>query len=410
MKIPYQIFIALRYFKSKKRHSGISINTIISIGGVALGVMTLIVVLSVMGGFHEDLQEKILGVNAHIIVQNYGGRLKDPESARAKINNTKGVVASSPFIYGQVMLRHGDRAHGIVIKGILPAIETGTTDVLKNLKKGKIENLNRKEDESPGIIIGAELARNLGLLIDDDIEVISPVGEVGPLGMLPKMKKFRLVGIFEAGMYEYDSSLAFLNIHEAGRFLNMQDDVTGIEVKTSDIYNAEEIAKEIEDSLGAPYYARDWMQMNRNLFSALKLEKIVMFIILTLIILVASFNIVSNLIMIVMEKSREIAILRAMGATGRGIMSIFMIHGLIIGIVGTFIGVIGGFVLSQLLKTYKFISLPADVYYLSYLPVRMSPFDFIVVPAAAIIISFMATIYPSWQAARLDPVEPLRYE
>jgi len=410
VKIPYQIFIALRYFKSKKRHSGISINTIISIGGVALGVMTLIVVLSVMGGFHEDLQEKILGVNAHIIVQNYGGRLKDPESARAKINNTKGVVASSPFIYGQVMLRHGDRAHGIVIKGILPAIETGTTDVLKNLKKGKIENLNRKEDESPGIIIGAELARNLGLLIDDDIEVISPVGEVGPLGMLPKMKKFRLVGIFEAGMYEYDSSLAFLNIHEAGRFLNMQDDVTGIEVKTSDIYNAEEIAKEIEDSLGAPYYARDWMQMNRNLFSALKLEKIVMFIILTLIILVASFNIVSNLIMIVMEKSREIAILRAMGATGRGIMSIFMIHGLIIGIVGTFIGVIGGFVLSQLLKTYKFISLPADVYYLSYLPVRMSPFDFIVVPAAAIIISFMATIYPSWQAARLDPVEPLRYE
>ena len=410
MKIPYQIFIALRYFKSKKRHSGISINTIISIGGVALGVMTLIVVLSVMGGFHEDLQEKILGVNAHIIVQNYGGRLKDPESARAKINNTKGVVASSPFIYGQVMLRHGDRAHGIVIKGILPAIETGTTDVLKNLKKGKIENLNRKEDESPGIIIGAELARNLGLFIDDDIEVISPVGEVGPLGMLPKMKKFRLVGIFEAGMYEYDSSLAFLNIHEAGRFLNMQDDVTGIEVKTSDIYNAEEIAKEIEDSLGAPYYARDWMQMNRNLFSALKLEKIVMFIILTLIILVASFNIVSNLIMIVMEKSREIAIMRAMGATGRGIMSIFMIHGLIIGIVGTFIGVIGGFVLSQLLKTYKFISLPADVYYLSYLPVRMSPFDFIVVPAAAIIISFMATIYPSWQAARLDPVEPLRYE
>lgn len=410
MKIPYQLFIALRYFKSKKRHSGISINTIISIGGVALGVMTLIVVLSVMGGFHEDLQEKILGVNAHIIVQNFGGRLKDPESARAKINNTKGVIASSPFIYGQVMLRHGDRAHGIVIKGIVPDVETGTTDVLKNLKKGKAENLNRKEDESPGIIIGAELARNLGLFIDDDIEMISPVGEVGPLGMLPKMKKFRLVGIFEAGMYEYDSSLAFINIHEAGKFLNMQDDVTGIEVKTSDIYKAEEIAADIEASLGAPYYARDWMQMNRNLFSALKLEKIVMFIILTLIILVASFNIVSNLIMIVMEKAREIAIMRAMGATGRGIMSIFMIHGLIIGIVGTVIGVIGGFALSQLLKTYKFITLPADVYYLSYLPVRMNLFDFIVVPAAAIIISFAATLYPSCQAARLDPVEPLRYE
>ncbi|MBI5676440.1 MAG: lipoprotein-releasing ABC transporter permease subunit [Nitrospirae bacterium] len=408
--MPYQLFIALRYFKSKKRNSGISINTVISIGGVALGVMTLLVVLSVMGGFHEDLQEKILGVNAHIIVQNYGGRLKDADAARANINNIKGVVASSPFIYGQVMLRHGDRAHGIVMKGINPDIETGTTDILKNLKKGKAENLNRKEDESPGIIIGSELARNLGLFIDDEIEMISPVGEVGPLGMLPKMKKFKVVGIFEAGMYEYDSSLAFINIHEAGKFLNMQDDVTGIEVKTSDIYRAEEIAKEIEGSLGAPYYARDWMQMNRNLFSALKLEKIVMFIILTLIILVASFNIVSNLIMIVMEKAREIAIMRAMGATGRGIMSIFMIHGLIIGIVGTVIGVMGGFALSQILKTYKFITLPPDIYYLSYLPVRMNPFDFIVVPAAAIFISFMATIYPSWQAARLDPVEPLRYE
>jgi lipoprotein-releasing system permease protein len=410
MNFPYQFFIALRYFKSKKEHSGISVNTLISIGGVALGVMTLLVVLSVMGGFQEDLQEKILGVNAHIIVQNFEGRLRDPEPARAKINGVRGVVASSPFIYGQVMLRHGDKSRGIVLKGIIPDIEISTTDVLKNLKKGDINNLSGEGDKLPGIIIGGELARSLGLFIGDEIDMISPTGEVGPLGMLPKMKKFRLAGIFEAGMYEYDSGLAFIDIHEAGRFLNMGDFVTGIEVRTSDIYKAEEIAADIEASLGAPYYARDWMRMNRNLFSALKLEKIVMFIILTLIIIVASFNIVSNLIMIVMEKAREIAIMRAMGATGRGVMSIFMIHGLIIGVVGTVIGVIGGSVLCQILKTYKFISLPADVYYLSYLPVRMSPLDFIIVPTAAIIISFAATLYPSWQASRLDPVEPLRYE
>jgi len=211
-------------------------------------------------------------------------------------------------------------------------------------------------------------------------------------------------------MYEYDSSLTFINIEEAKKFFNLNDAVSGIEVKVLDIYKAENIAENIETALGVPYYARDWMQMNRNLFSALKLEKIVMFIILTLIVIVASFNIISNLIMIVMEKAREIAILRAMGATGRGIMSIFMIHGLIIGITGTVVGVAGGYLACRLLKTYRFIHLPADVYYLSYLPVRMSLFDFIVVPAAAILISFLATIYPSWQASRLDPVEPLRYE
>jgi lipoprotein-releasing system permease protein len=211
-------------------------------------------------------------------------------------------------------------------------------------------------------------------------------------------------------MYEYDSGLAFISIRDAQKFFNYKDSVTGIEVKIVDLYNAEEVSDRIELSLGAPYYTKDWMEMNRNLFSALKLEKIVMFIILTLIILVASFNIISNLIMIVIEKGREIAIMKTMGATNTGIMTIFILHGLIIGITGTVLGVAGGYGLCHVLKTYKFINLPADVYYLSYLPVKMSMFDFTVVPAAAILITFMATIYPSWQAARLDPVEPLRYE
>ncbi len=409
MNLPYQFFIARRYFKSKKKHNGISVNTIISVAGVALGVMTLITVLAVMGGFHDDLQEKILGVNSHIVTLSYEGRVREYEGLMEKISKIEGVVGSAPFIYGQVMLRSGDRANGVVVRGIDPLIEAGTTDILKNLKSGSISGLNQEEGV-PGIIIGRELLSSLGLFVGDVIEMVSPVSEVGPLGMIPKMKKFRVVGYFEAGMYEYDSSLAFINIRDAQSFFKYGKAVTGIEVKTDNIYNTGETANKIERMLGMPYYARDWIQMNKNLFSALKLEKIVMFIILTLIILVASFNIISNLIMIVMEKGREIAVMKAMGATKKGIMSIFMIHGLIIGIIGTLSGVIGGYLLCKLLKTYKFINLPGDVYYLDYLPVRIDMFDFLLVPAAAILISFLATVYPSWQAARLDPVEPLRYE
>jgi len=409
MNLSYQFFIACRYFRSKKKHTGISINTIISVAGVALGVMTLITVLSVMSGFHEDLQRKILGVNSHIVILSYKGKIKEYKSVIEKIASIDEVVNSAPFIYGQVMLRSGDRAHGVVVRGIDPVISLGTIDILKNLKIGNVDDLKKNEGIS-GIIIGKELLRNLGLFVGDVIDMVSPAGELGPLGMIPKMKKFKVVGYFEAGMYEYDSSLAFINIQDAQEFFNYGDAVTGIEVKIDDLYKAEKIADEIERILEPPFYARDWMQMNRNLFSALKLEKIAMFVILTLIILVASFNIISNLIMTVIEKGREIAIMKAMGATNRGIMSIFMIHGLIIGITGTIIGVAGGFVLCQLLKSYKFITLPADVYYLSYLPVKLNLFDFIIVPVAAIFISFIATIYPSWQAAKLDPVEPLRYE
>lgn len=409
MNLPYQFFIAVRYLKTKKRRKGISVNTFISIAGVALGVMTLVTVISVMDGFHEDLRKKILGVNAHVIVQNYEGRITNPNMVTEKLANLPHVVASSPFVFGQVMLRHGDRAHGVVIKGIDPDTETKTTDVLKDLKEGRIENL-KVDSPTPGIIVGRELMRNLGLFYGDEIDVVSPVSEIGPLGMIPRMKRFKVVGFFEVGMYEYDSNLAFINIKEAQRFFSLQDGVSGVEVRIDDIYKASDIANEIERLLGVGYYARDWSQLNRNLFSALKLEKIVMFIILTLIILVASFNIISNLIMTVVEKAREIAILRAMGATARGIMSIFMIHGLIIGIVGTVIGILGGYILCELLKRYRFITLPPDIYYLSYLPVKINPFDFFIVSISAILITLIATIYPSYQAARLDPVEPLRYE
>jgi lipoprotein-releasing system permease protein len=385
-------------------------NTLISVAGVAIGVWALIIVLSVMAGFHEDLQQKILGVNAHMVVLNYKGKMKDYEQIQEIINRTEGVKNSSPFIYGQVMLGFGERAHGAVVRGIEPDIEAKTTDLLRYIKEGDMKDLKRGEQEIPGIILGRELSRNLGLFIGDEMRMISPAGDIGPLGMIPRMKKFKLVGVFEVGMFEYDSNLALVHIRDAQDFFKLDDEVTGIEVRVDEIYGSEKIAEEVEGALGPPFYARDWMDMNRNLFSAIKLEKLVMFIILILIVLVASFNIISNLIMIVMEKSREIAVLKAMGATSRGIMSIFMVHGLVIGLVGTVLGLSVGYLTCQLLKTYKFINLPPDVYYLSYLPVKMDVFDFIVVPAAAVFISFMATLYPSWQAARLDPVEPLRYE
>ncbi|MBI4653753.1 MAG: lipoprotein-releasing ABC transporter permease subunit [Nitrospirae bacterium] len=409
MNFPYQLFISLRYLKTKKKQKGISVNTAISIAGVMLGVMALIIVLSVMSGFQDDLQKKILGVNAHIIVLSYDGRAKDEKLLREKINKIHDVKHSAPFIYGQAMIGAGNRAHGVVVRGIEPELEVRTTDILRNIKEGDIKGLE-SVSELPGIIIGRELSRNLGLFIGDEVNMISPLGDIGPLGVIPKMKKFKLVGVFEAGMYEYDSNLAYINIKDAQKFFKYENDVTGVEIRVDDIYRAEEISRKIEEIIGIPYYTRDWRQMNRNLFAALKLEKIVMFIILVMIVLVASFNIVSNLVMIVIEKSREIAILKAMGATNRGIMSIFMIYGLIIGVTGTALGLVGSYIACYILKTYKFINLPADVYYLSYLPVKMNLFDFIVVPAAAILISFAATIYPSWQAARLNPVEPLRYE
>ncbi|MBM4141755.1 MAG: lipoprotein-releasing ABC transporter permease subunit [Nitrospira sp.] len=409
MNLPYQIFVALRYLKSPKKHKGISVNTVISIGGVAVGVMALLVVLSVMSGFHEDLQKKILGVNAHVVVLDYKGTMPEYKEVIKKFETEEDVVSSSPFILGQVMVSFGKKTHGVFMRGILPETEKKTTEIIKYIKEGNLEDLVSK-DKIPHIILGRELAYSLGVFKGDIVTIISPIGEIGPLGMLPKVKQFKVIATFEVGMFEYDSNLVFTDLRSAQEFFGMKEDITGIELRLNDIYKAPNVRERIQEKLGFPFYVRDWMQMNRTLFSALKLEKFAMFVILVLIILVASFNIVSTLIMNVIEKSREIAILKAMGATNKDIMKIFMFQGLFIGLFGTIIGIAGGYLLGYILNTYQIIKLPSDVYYLSHLPVKMKLFDFITVSVSAILISFIATIYPAWQAAKLNPVEPLRYE
>jgi len=407
----YELFISLRYLKAKRKQVFISIITILSVAGVALGVMALIIVLSVMSGFEEDLKKKILGTNAHLVVLQQGSGMRNYSEILKKVEEVKGVSAATPFIFTQAMLSSDNNVHGIVLRGIDPITAGKVINIENTLKKGSMANLQKADGEGqPGIFIGKELAQTLGVMLDDTVVVVSPTGALGPLGTGPPMKKFRVSGIFDSGMYEYDTSMAYISLTSAQKFLAMADTVTGLEVKVEDIYAVKRIGDRIRKDLGFPFWTKDWMQMNRSLFAALKLERTVMFIILVLIVLVAAFGIVSTLIMVVMEKNKDIAILKSMGATPRSIMRIFIAEGLIIGIVGTLFGLLGGYAVCLILAKYQFITLPSDIYYISSLPVKMNILDFFLVAISAMGISFLATLYPSWQAARLDPAEALRYE
>jgi len=410
MKLSYSSFIALRYLKGRHKRTPISFNTLISIMGVALGVMTLITVLSVMSGFEHDLKTKILGTNSPIIVMSFGEKgIENVDEALAQVSVHPEVTAVSPFTYSEVMLTTPYGVSGIVLKGIDPDTESTVSELENNMITGTLAGLKDKK-EKPGIIIGRELALTLGVSKGDTVNVVSPFGTMTPMGMAPKLREFEVVGIFDTGMYEYDSKMAYITIPDAQDFFGYGDAVTGLSVRVNDMNRTSEVATELQDQLGFPYRVRDWLQMNRNLFSALKLEKLTMFVILVLIIIVASFNIVSTLMMIVMEKAREIAILKSMGATSSGIMKIFMIEGIVIGVIGTTIGVAGGYLLCYILEKTELVQLPADVYYISHLPVLMDPLEVLIISAASMLICFGATLYPSWQAARLDPLEALRYE
>ena len=305
------------------------------------------------------------------------------------------------------MIRARESVSGAVLRGIDPKSADRVITLSENIVSGSLEDLAQIDN---GLIVGRELARNIGVTLGDVVAVITPTGQRTPVGRAPKATQYVVVGLLETGMYEYDSTFVIMSIPEAQEFLGVGDQVTGIEVKTEDIYKANKVAKNMSDQFPYPYWVRDWMRMNRNLFSALKLEKITLGIILTLIILVAAFNIVSTLIMVVMEKTKDIGILKSMGATSRSIMKIFILEGFIIGVIGTFFGLVGGVVLCKLLEKYQFIKLPSEVYYLTTLPVRMEPLDITLVCLASVAISFFATLYPSWQASRLNPVEALRYE
>lgn len=427
MTLPYEMMIGLRYLRAKRRQRTISLNTFISIAGITLGVAALIGTLGIMTGFKEDLQAKILGTTAHIIVQERGTNdMKNYADMIQKIESVPDVIAASPFIFKQVLLSSKSSVQGVVLRGIQPKQEVQVTDLQANMKFGdlaglKDPSLNLPESgrplsgqapspstNRPGIILGKELSMRLGVFIGDSINVVSPVGPIKSFTMTPKIRPFTVVGIFESGMFEYDSSLSYISLEEAQKFFGLGDTVTGIQVKVQDVFLAQNIAQRLEATLGLNFRARDWMQMNQSLFSALKLEKTMMFLLLVLITLVASFNIVGTLTMIVNEKQREIAILKAMGATPRSIMRIFMLNGLVIGLVGTGIGVPLGYSFLWLIQNYW--TFDASVYYISRIPVHILPLDVILVATSAILISFVATFYPSWQAAKLDPVSALRYE
>ena len=408
----FEYFIGGRYLRAKQKETFISLITILSVAGVTVGVMALIVVIAVMAGFESDLKQRILGVESHIVLMRHDGSFSGYEKISKQINEFQGVEAATPFIYSQIMLRSSTGVSGAVLRGIDPESAGSVIKILKNSVLQNLKQIQRQGNSKtfvPGIILGKELARNLGVLKGDAVYLISSRGMISPIGYLPAMKRFEVVGLFESGMYEYDGSLAYIDLEDAQKILNMKGSVTGIEVRVDDIYNARNIAKKIVSELGFPYWARDWMRMNHNLFSALKLEKTVMFIILALIVLVAAFNIASTLIMMVMGKTKDIAILKAMGAMDSSIRKIFIYKGMIIGAVGTLLGVCLGFIVCKLLEKYKFIQLPGDVYYISTLPVRLEALDVFIISSAAMVICFLATLYPANQASKLNPIEAIRY-
>ena len=405
-------YVSGRYLRTRQKRAFISLITGLSIAGVSVGVMALIVVIAVMAGFETDLKSRIMSIRPHLVITKKQGPFTDYLQVLKKVQSIPGVETASAYITTQVVLRTAARAAGAHLKGIDPVREKNRIHGLdtgllapRPATKGSIDT----GKERPAIILGKELAANLGVTQGDAVYLISPRGILSPAGHMPAMVKFKIVDRFESGMYEFDGTLAFVDLAQAQRLLRMNGSATGIEIRLTDMDRVERIADAIGQVVGSDYRLKNWKQINQNLFSALRLEKTVMFIILALIVLVAAFNIAGSLVMMVMEKRRDIAILKAMGATARSIGRIFVIKGLVIGLVGTALGTSAGLGLCTLLERYSFIHLPSDVYYIDTLPVNLKTGDVVLIALSALIICLTATLYPARQAAGVDPVEAIRH-
>ena len=414
----YELFIGLRYLRARRRETFISLITVISVVGVMIGVMTLNVVMAVMTGFEEVLRDRLLGINAHVALVNSAGLLTGYEKLTQRVIREKGVVAASPSVQGQVMVTSGNRVSGVVVRGVDPDRVNHVIEIQRYIRKGSLQDLKTARPvqtdgrivQLPGIILGGRLAGQLGVMVGDPVQVISPLGAPTAMGVIPRIKRFVVVGLFDSGMHEYDNTLVYMNLADAQRFFDLGEAVTSIDIRVQDVYQAHEVAQRIQQSLGLPYWTEDWSRLWPNLFSALRLEKTVYFLVLLLMVLIGAFNIISTLIMVVMEKRRDIAILRSMGATRRSIRRIFLIKGCVIGFVGTLLGVAFGYGICVLIQHYQFIELPKDVFLISTVPVRIYLTNFLLVGAASFLVCLLASIYPARQAAKLDPVEIIRYE
>ncbi len=403
----FELFIAGRYLRAKRKEGFISLITFLSVAGVAVGVMALVIVIAVMSGAETDFRNRILGLEPHILLMNYSGKFDGFPKIVDELSRDKEVNGAAPILFAQAMIRSNRAFSGVMVRGIDPENGFG---LIKGFNREKLTNLLSAPDHSkmPGIILGHELAKQIGVIKGDKIILMSPNGVVSPLGHLPLMKRFVVADTFESGMYEYDASLAYVHLTQAQQLAKSENKVSAIGIWIDDVFNVASVKKDLSKFFGYPFYTRDWMEINKSLFSALKLEKTAMFIILTLIILVAAFNIASALIMMVMEKTKDIAVLKAMGAANKTIRKIFILKGTIIGCIGTTIGTLSGVLVCYFLKKYDFIHLP-DAYPFSTLPVQLESFDVLAISVSAMVICFLSTLYPSHKASKMDPVEALRY-
>jgi len=407
----FEFFVALRYIFALRKQSFIGVISLFAVCGVALGVAALIVVIGVMNGFTKDLRDKILGVNAHVIVSAFTGGIRDYQKVSDICRTVPGVKGVTPFVYSEVMLSTNGGVKGVVLRGIDPSTSEQVLSLSKDMVAGSVTDLGEK-DGLPGVVIGAEMAKRLGLTVGGMVNLLSPTGTQSSVGFTPKIRVFRVAGIFRTGMFEYDATLGYVTVDAARNLLGFKDDiVTGLEIRLADVYKAGEVSELLRSKLHEyPVYVRNWQEMNANLFAALELEKTALFIILTMIVLVGSFSIVTMLVMLVMQKTKDIAVLMSLGADENMIRRIFMYQGSFIGVVGTALGYGIGVPVALLLKKYQFIKLPSDVYPVDYLPVRLEALDLTLIGVAALALCFLSTLYPARRAASLKPSDALRYE